>query len=194
MKLSSLGALLAGLCCGSAAAAAPITFNCTDPLGRSSDFWQVQTGSTYRVRGQIEPRRLDPLPAAPVRTESGDPLPLERGAEVMIQDPSEGTYMIFGVAADLEGRTLEIGASSRQGEQENSVSIENREWRSNTPISIPFEIAVEPERVLIRVGTREIRLDVALGSASEVRIGCIGGTFAFRSLEMNDWTSLPAAL
>lgn len=187
MKPSGLVVLLAGICCTSpGAASAPINFVCSAPLGRTSEFWQVRTESSYRLRGRIEPQELDRLPADPTRMDGHNIPSIGRGADVAISRPSEQVYLTFGVAADVEGRRLSVRAASDNEGRESVETVASLDWQPGARVSIPFEVAVEAERVSLRIGTRDIRFDIALGSGSEVRFGCEGGTFRFTDLEIDN--------
>lgn len=138
------------------------------------------------MRGRIEAQELDPLPPDPMRWDGHNIPSIARGAGVTISRPWEQVYISFGVAAELEGRRLSVSAGSDNDGTESVERLPSLDWQAGARISIPFEVAVEAERVSLRIGTRDIRFDIAFGPGSEIRFGCEGGTFRFTDLEIDD--------
>jgi hypothetical protein len=186
MRPSGLAALLVGIVGGSPAAAAPFNFHCSAPPERSSQFWQDQDGTSYRLRGEIRPRALDRLPDEPRELGSGSVSYLDQGASVTVGNTDENFHVILGISAGPDGRTLEVGlASLRDGRIRTELSM-TVAWQSHAGISIPFEFTIRPEEMVIRVDdAREIRLHESPELPSEIRFGCSGGEFLFSNIEIS---------
>lgn len=186
MKASILPILL--LATSGNAAATPLSFVCSAPIERNSSLWQFRTGGApFRVRGRVLAVSFDPLPADP-RRRDGDvtmTYTFVRQAEVMIMD-DDGNYVALDFSADREGRTLEVGATTVRGEQLDGRVVERLAWSRGASLWVAFELSVEAARVVARIGTREIPLDIALGANSQITVDCAGGEFWFRDLEMDD--------
>lgn len=185
MKSSHLLLCVAGIFCSPSAAAAPINFSCSAPLGRNSEIWQSVTAPAFRVRGRIVPIRLERLPADPLRMDGHDILAVGRGADVMIGRRSDQTYMTLGVGAELKGQTLVVRLVSAHDGLESDEAIASLEWSPGSQISIPFEFFVEKTQTIMRVQSREFRFEIGSDPNSEVRFGCTGGTFDFYELEIS---------
>ena len=185
MKAPILPILLFGMAFNSAAEATPLSFVCAAPLERDSSLWQFRTaGAPFRVRGRVLAVSFDPLPADPRR--SGGDLMTQtviRGAEVIIMD-DDGDSVSLSFNADAEGRTLEVGVTTSSGDRQDGMVVERHAAGPGTSIWVPFELSVEAARGVLRIGTREIPLDIALGASTQITVTCVGGEFWFRDLEM----------
>jgi hypothetical protein len=188
MKSTAISVLLLGLIWGGHAKAAPLSFNCSAPVWHPSHLWQFRpAGAPFRVRGRILATRLDPLPADTRRRE-GEAImtyTLVRGAEVTLVD-DDGSNVTFSVSADPAGRTLAVGVTTTSGDRHDGTVIERLEGSLGGRAWIPFELSVEAARVVLRAGTREIPLDIALRPATQIMVSCTGGEFWFRDLELDD--------
>jgi len=78
--------------------------------------------------------------------------------------------------ADPEGRSVDVGLRTSRGDHHDWVSFETR--AIGIGAWIPFELSFEATRALVRIGSREVSLDIALTAG--------GGEFWFRDLEISD--------
>jgi hypothetical protein len=185
MKVSILPILL--LAMGGEAAATPLSFVCSAPLERDSSLWKFRTaGAPFRVRGRMLAVSFDPLPADP-RRRDGDvtmTYTFVRGAEVLIMDDN-GKNVSLSFNADPAGRTLEVGVTTSSGDRHDGMVVERHAAGPGTSIWVPFELSVEAARGVLRIGTREIPLDIALGASTQITVSCAGGEFWFQDLEID---------
>jgi hypothetical protein len=187
MKVAILSGLLLGLGGNAAAMAAPLNFDCAAPIGRDSTIWRMRPEAPpFHVRGRIQPRWLYPLPANPQQMDGYSVIIADsRGVHVTIIDHDADNAIVFGVGS--EGDALHAVVTMGRDGREDSQLIESFAWRHGDQLSIAFELSIlAGGRATLRVGTREIPLDIALGANSQIMVSCSGGEFGFRDLEIDN--------
>jgi hypothetical protein len=187
MRGTTLSILLSGLAFPPAANATPLSFVCSAPIERESSIWQFRTaGAPFRVRGRVLAVRFDPLPADTRRREGDVTMTytFNRGAEVLIMD-DDGDNVVLGFYADPQGTELQVGVATSSGERHDGMVIERMAWSPGTGSWVAFDLSIEAARVVLRIGTREIPLDIALRANSQIIVNCTGGEMWFRDLEMD---------
>jgi hypothetical protein len=187
MKVSILPILLVAMGGDAAAMAAPLNFDCATPIGRDSTIWRMRLEAPpFYVRGRIMPLRLYPSPANPQQMDGYSVIiPDSRGVHVTIVDHDASNSIVFGVGP--EGDALHAVVTMGREGREDSQLIESFAWRHGDQLSIAFELSIlAGGRATLRVGTREIPLDIALGANSQIMVSCSGGEFDFRDLEIDN--------
>lgn len=186
MKVSILPILLLAMGGDAAAMAAPLNFDCAAPIGRDSTIWRMRPEAPpFHVRGRIMPLRLYPSPANPQQMDGYSvTIPDTRGINVTIVDHNASNSIVFGVGS--EGDALRAFVTMGREDRQDSQLVESFAWRPGDQLSIAFQLSIlAGGRATLRVGTREIPLDIALGANSQIMVSCSGGEFDFRDLEID---------
>lgn len=157
-----------GLSGATAAAAAPVTYDCDTNEGSYSSIEQVQAGPTYHVRGTITPRQWREherfLPSAQVRLESRDG---SRAIAVQMIRDHGAAQARFGVQS-TQGTAVET-----LGE----AAIDQ---------AVPFDISVLASGdAVVALGAERRVFHLDLGRGAKVKVICSTGEFEFSDL---DWT------
>lgn len=185
MRALTLPVVALGVAFATPAMATPQAFQCSAPIGRDSSIWRYRTaGPPFRIRGRVLVDNVDPLPAG-AQPGGGEVAMADRAAQVQVIDFA-GYALALSFRADPEGRSVDVGLRTSRGDRHDWVNFETRAIAIGA--WIPFELSFEANRAVVRVGSREVPLDIALTAGAEVRISaeCTGGEFSFRDLEMND--------
>lgn len=183
-RLAEMVALTSLFTAPAAAQAAPFDFACTAPLESGSEIWRTQGAATYSVRGTIRPTTLARLPPDPSIMVGNQIQPVTRAVTVVVGMPTENSYVSLQLLADLDGVALDLAVVHAIGGRDGHADLARFGWQPGAGLSVPFEIRVEPGRVIVEAAGRRTEIPLALGASSEVRIGCIGGRFHFDNI---DW-------
>ncbi len=160
-------AILAGF--GSAAAAAPFSYNCDTAAGSLSEIKQEQNGPAYAVAGKIGPRQTRTherwLPTAMVRVEAKD------GAR----------FVTLQLVPQVRGgTTFAIVAASTNGDKKGRAELGKMELNE----TLAFTIRAGRESVRVEAGGKSIVFPVAIGAGGHVAVSCSTGEFDFGTLDL----------
>lgn len=165
------GMLAAGLwlAAGSAAAAAPVNYDCDTGDGNFSELSQVQAGPAYHLRGTITPLRWGAhdryAPSAQARLENGD---RSRSIAVrLVRAPGEPRATF----------SIEVGSGgSPQTAVLGLVGLNE---------ALPFDVSLAASGdAVVLVGTERRTFHLDLGPNAKVSVVCSTGDFLFGGLDL----------
>jgi len=164
MAMAAAGLMLAA---GSAAAAAPLTYDCDTNEGSFSELSQVQAGPAYHVRGTITPLRWAEdrrwAPSAQARLENGS-----RSIAVRIMRAPREPQATFSIEV-TDGGEPQTTVLGRVGLNE----------------ALPFDLSLAASGdAAVQVGTERRTFHLDLGPNAKASVVCSTGDFLFGELDL----------